>query len=340
MSAPVRFRDPRQELEQATSWIVRIDRGLHGNEREELSRWLDESDRHRDAFLEIARLWDRMDVLSELAELFPLREEIADNRGAIGWIAMAGLACLAGIAVALFHFQKSNGFVASYATTIGQQQTVDLPDHSRIRLNTNTALQVEFSAKARLVKLIHGEAHFEVAKDPGRAFTVRTAGIDFIAVGTAFNVRADSTHDLRLTVTEGRVHVQDTLQSASRTYRNNPGLTGTSTHISADVDANNGVVIDPTTASVEVIAESQVAAATAWQQGMAVFQSTPLEQVVAEFGRYSTTRIVIADQKLNRIMVSGYFRIGDIDGLSIALKHNFDIDVQRDSDLIILSAKR
>ncbi len=358
MSELLRFPDRRVELEQATAWIVRLDRGLRGSEREELSRWLSESDRHRDAFLEAARLWDRMDMLSELAELFPLREEVVDSRSAFAWPAVVALTVVIGLALTLYMLQSRDprgvadpganvtteaqlnqnaSFTGSYATAIGEQRTIDLPDHSKILLNTNTALQIEFSGTERLVKMEHGEANFEVAKDPARAFTVRVAGIDFTAVGTAFNVRADSPRGLRLTVTEGRVRVHHSVPPASN-GTDSLIASGKSARIDVEVEANKEIVIDPVTSRVDSLEQTQVAAATSWQQGMAVFHSTPLEQVVAEFSRYSTIRIVIADPELGRIPVNGYFRLGDIEGLSVALKQNFDIDVQKNNDTIILTA--
>jgi transmembrane sensor len=341
MSGVVRFPDRQQELEQATAWIVRLDRGLRGAEREELSCWLTENNRHRETLLEVARLWDRMDMLSELAELFPLREENIERRRAIAWPAMVGVVILLGLAATVLevHFRDDSQFTRSYTTAIGEQRTIDLPDHSRILLNTNTALQIEYAATSRLIKMARGEANFEVAKDPARAFTVRVAGIDFTAVGTAFNVRADSSRGVRLTVSEGRVHVRNSEPPVSVDSAS-PIVSGMGASIDVEVEANKGVVIDPATESVGALPQAQVAVATAWHQGMTVFHSTPLEQVAAEFGRYSTTRIVIADPELGRIPVSGYFRVGDIDGLSLALEQNFDIEVQKDNDLIILTARR
>jgi transmembrane sensor len=360
MSGLLHFPNPRLELEQATAWIVRLDRGLRGAERKELSIWLAASDRHREALLEAAGLWDRTDMLSELAELFPLREEVIERRSVMAWPAVAASVALVGLAVTvfMFQFQGSNRaalpgaelastksvsigqqqgsptFTQNYATAIGEQRSVDLPDHSRIMLNTNSALQIEFSATERLVKMTRGEANFKVAKDPARAFTVRVAGIDFTAVGTAFDIRADSPRGLRLTVTEGRVRVHHSLLSANDSVI----TSGMSALIDVEVEANKELVIDPATRSIDSLEQAQVAAATSWQRGMVVFQGTPLDQVVAEFARYSTTRIVIADPALGRIPVSGYFKLGDIDGLSVALKQNFDIDVQKNNDSIVLTA--
>jgi transmembrane sensor len=69
-----------------------------------------------------------------------------------------------------------------------------------------------------------------------------------------------------------------------------------------------------------------------------VFEATPLQQVVSELGRYSTTRFVITDPALGRIPVSGYFKLGDVAALAAVLEHNFGINVRKSNDLILLSA--
>lgn len=68
--------DPRVCLttEAAALWIVRIDRELSGRESQILGEWLSESPVHREAFVEAARLWDRMDVLAKLVRPIALHD--------------------------------------------------------------------------------------------------------------------------------------------------------------------------------------------------------------------------------------------------------------------------
>jgi transmembrane sensor len=364
MSRVLKFPDPRLEQEQAATWIARLDRGLRGSEQEQLQAWLAEDARHRPALLEVARLCDRMDMLAEMAELFPLQREAVGSRWSRAWLPAAGLVAVVGVLVSLFEFRLRTGraagdavvpvsathattavngtapdatpFVASYSTAVGEQRAVVLPDHSTIRLNTNTALQVKYSATARLLEMTRGEANFEVAKDPARLFTVRVAGFDFNAVGTAFNIRADSSRGVRLTVTEGRVRIHRAPQSEpaggqSGAARSEP------TEVT-EVEANKEVVIGQSSERIAALRTEQVAVATAWQRGMLAFEATPLQQVVAELARYSTTHFVIEDAEIGRVPVSGYFKIGDLDALAAVLQQNFGIAVQKSNNQVLLSA--
>ena len=71
MSNLLRFPNNRRDKEEAGQWLARVDRGLTQAEHVELSEWLREP-RHREALFRLARDWDSMAVLEELAELFPL----------------------------------------------------------------------------------------------------------------------------------------------------------------------------------------------------------------------------------------------------------------------------
>jgi transmembrane sensor len=358
MSSVVRFPETHGELTQAATWIARLDRGLRGREREQLRKWLSEDPRNHAAFIETARLWDHLDVLAELAELFPLHEDEVAGRWTSAGRAAVAASVLLGLATALFAFHyvtehraipaapatlaahpvaatPDTPFAATYSTAIGEQRTVSLPDHSTIQLNTNTVLSVEYTRTARLLHMTRGEANFQVAKDPARLFTVRVAGFDFNAVGTAFNIRADSAQRARLTVTQGRVRVNRTQPAAAE-----PGAQDAATPQPGDiaeVEANKEVVVDVSGERIAALAPAQVQAATAWQHGMVAFEATPLDRVIAELGRYSTTRFVLKDAELAHIPVSGYFKIDDTTALVAALEHNFNIDVQASNNVMVLS---
>lgn len=69
-----KFRNIRRIKEMAAISVVRMDRELSDQELRDLQQWLSESPRHREAFAEAARLWNRMDVLKTLAENFPVED--------------------------------------------------------------------------------------------------------------------------------------------------------------------------------------------------------------------------------------------------------------------------
>ena len=55
----------------AGDWIAAMERGLTKKEEEELGAWLSSDSSKYDELMELARLWDEMDALERLAQLFP-----------------------------------------------------------------------------------------------------------------------------------------------------------------------------------------------------------------------------------------------------------------------------
>jgi transmembrane sensor len=96
---------------------------------------------------------------------------------------------------------------------LGEQRVVTLGNGSRLSLNTETQVHVEFSSTQRSVGVDDGEALFEVAKAASRPFIVRAGGSEVVALGTVFSVRlsrpiAELGDSLAVTLVEGRVIVR------------------------------------------------------------------------------------------------------------------------------------
>jgi hypothetical protein len=85
----------------------------------------------------------------------------------------------------VLYYRRDNAIV----TGVGQQQVRLLPDGTRIVLNTDTRIEVDYDERERRVRLIRGEAWFEVSKRPTWPFLVRAGGREIRALGTSFIVR-------------------------------------------------------------------------------------------------------------------------------------------------------
>src|SRR3546814_10959773 len=97
-----------------------------------------------------------------------------------------------GLAFALPGVRRSL-FGDAFNTAVGERRDVALADGSVLRLNTASRVEVVLSKRARVVRLLRGEALFDVAHDPARPFYVEFAHSRLRAVGSALNVhlRAD-----------------------------------------------------------------------------------------------------------------------------------------------------
>jgi len=179
---------------------------------------------------------------------------------------------------------------ARFETTLGEQRTVQLEDGSRVVLNTQSAIEVRFGSRRRYIHLLRGEALFEVAHDAARPFDVDDDRAIVRAVGTAFNVDRRAGHTT-LTVVEGTVAVV--------------------TQARVLVHAAERVVITEA-GSGEPEKVSDVSAVTAWTHDRLEFDRRPLGEVAEELNRYNQRKIVIHDDALAHMEVTGVFRATDV----------------------------
>jgi transmembrane sensor len=93
-----------------------------------------------------------------------------------------------------------------YTTALGEHAYIYLDDRSKIELNTGSSVLVNYSATARSIILLRGEAWLEVRHGDQRPFRVYSGPSVIEDMGTQFDVfrRGDST---RVTVTDGGIRI-------------------------------------------------------------------------------------------------------------------------------------
>ncbi|WP_138379692.1 FecR family protein [Luteithermobacter gelatinilyticus] len=227
----------------------------------------------------------------------------------------------------------------TFRTGVGEQLTVTLDDGSVMRLNTNTRVREEYSEKLRKVRLLRGEASFEVSKDETRPFVVETDHGVIMAVGTSFNVY-ETSGKVEIIVLEGTVavgqgqtlpHMQPLAvqekikQEKSRprdrdmvllsagekvyAYENKLGLVGRASQLELDKK-------------------------TLWPQGKVIFRGQALAEVVEEMARYSNRKIIITDRRAKDMKMGGAFEIDDFDAFISAVEDAFPVKVIRITPLL------
>ena len=299
---------------QAERWLARLRAGdCSAAEHRDFDAWRTAHASHAEAYAQAEQLWSGLGELADDPEILQWRREARQSalaarpsRGGLRWLAVASLATAvlcAGLAGWWFVGGTST---SSYATAHGEQRSVVLADGSRLVLNTDTLLDVDFGRHARRVRLRRGEAMFEVTHDANRPFVVQAGGNTISDIGTRFNVR-DSGAKTVVAVLEGAVAVAR--------GRNTAELTAGEQIVAGDRAWIRGRA-DPTITA-------------GWTQGRLVFRSTPLGEAVAEVNRYGPDRLVIADPSLAQLKISGEFRIGNTSALVRALQSVYPIRAER-----------
>ena len=169
-----------QAQAEAAAWIAL----LHSPERTRtieraLQAWIAADPKNAAAWEQATDLWNET---AGLPRRIP-RRAATDSRIRRLYRPALALAAVLSLVVAAVIFQYSSTYVVT--TAVGEQRTLNLEDGSRVELNTNTRLRVEFNRQIRTVVLDSGEAYFQVAHER-RPFAVLAGERKILALGTAF----------------------------------------------------------------------------------------------------------------------------------------------------------
>ncbi len=323
-----------EEIKRAAAvWMARHEGGLSANEERAFERWLADDARHARSYHQLERAWSRLGRLrgsavaarleTELDQLIPPTESPSEFAGshsrrrfAPAWVsgALAASFLWGVIYLAWWRPQQANRpHAEAVATAVGVVRTMNLPDGSVVRMNTDSAIDVLFTPAERRVRIGRGEVFFTVAKNPTRPFVVSAAGVDVRAVGTEFNVRLH--HDaIEVVVSEGKVRVDDAANGASllapaRQPTMPPAILSAGHRVTIPVVP----AARPTAAAAAPVpvAALEIERSLAWRERKLVFESAPLAVIVAEFNRYNRRQLVIGDPELAPRLVGGTFDAND-----------------------------
>jgi transmembrane sensor len=321
--------------EQAAEWLVANDEGpLDARKAATLAAWLKASPVHVEEFLRVSAIARdlrqahtdpeysfetvlaraRAEDDTRVLPLWPQLTAPVRSISSRGWLT-AAVTMAAVVVLSLGLFSPWNvGPVAPvplpagttalhFETRHGEQLSRRLADNSLLHLNTDSAVTVRLSKTERLVMLTSGQAEFEVAHDPARAFRVFAGSAEVIAIGTKFDVHLQDDSTV-VTVVEGRVAVGPSQNDAPRFVQ-----VGADQQIRVAADE---WPVTPTTVDAQ--------RTTAWLNRQIVFDHEPLERVAAEFNRYAPKTIKIATPVLRNLEISGTFATDDTDAFIAFLR--------------------
>jgi transmembrane sensor len=302
--------DPMAEFtpveREAYAWVVRFASGDADQENVAALRdWAARSAAHREAFDRFSRTWNGLPPAlrempgdtREASGLYASTARIARSpiaRRAFLGGALAASAAGAAVLVArppLGLWPSWSELSADYRTGAGERRKVAFADNVSIEMNTRTSLSVRAAGSAAdRIELISGEAAIEAPKGATEPFTLRVADSRIVAQDARFNVRYEE-HSVCVTCLAGQLLIER--PGANLPLPAHQQITYTAQETGAAVPA------DP-------------AAVTAWQDGLVIFRSTPVSDVIAEVNRYRPGRIILTDAALGRQRFNARFRIENI----------------------------
>lgn len=190
------------------------------------------------------------------------------------------------------------------STSRGETYSLTLADGSVAFLNAASTIRfpVSFPGVERRVE-ITGEVFFKVAKDPSKPFIVHAKAMDVQALGTAFNVNAyDDEEALTATLEEGAVRVT--------------AVNGQQTVLAPAQQArlqNNKLAVQK---------NINVAAVTAWKNGLFHFESADLQTILKQLARWYDIEVVYEGKISNEKFFSIMKRSSTLNSVLKALQAN------------------
>lgn len=322
---------PDTILEAAAVWYARLrepesDPAAAASQRAQFDQWMVADPRHARAFAETKSLWNALEAPVKQV----IDEELAfSHRERLGVGAFRNLtrrsavlaACLA-IVMMTGVFFRDDVMIrlnSDHMTSVGERTPLTLADGSRVTLNTDSAISVELATDERRVRLLRGEAWFDVSPDGDRPFLVEMTEGHIRVTGTSFGVRLEADGAI-VSLTEGKLELSAKPDHGAGSYL--ALNAGQQAHLS------DGAISDPITLDKT--------AATAWLRGQLVFFNTPLREVIAELNRYRGGHIVILDGGLDDLKVSGVFATDDPDTALGVIDNTLPVRVTRLTDLLVL----
>lgn len=318
--------------EHAAQWLLKKDRGeLPADERRHFDAWLAADSRHRQAFLALQQAWRCADGLQawrpadgSVEPRILLKATRKRWDASWRWAAAAGVSALAILIASVTWFATNPEGSSSYRTNVGEYRRLVLDDGSLLQLNTDTEVKVQLEHEVRSIRMLKGEAHFDVAPNKQRPFQVTAGRTMVTAVGTAFTVRMRADDEVEVLVTEGSVALTPIVAGghAPRLPPLRPIAAGEM------ADAKPGSI------AVRAVAPAELTQRTAWQAGELIFDGMRLDQVIAEFNRYSRRQLVLGDTSLASLRIGGNFRPRDLDGFVRALQSSFGLRAEETDGVI------
>ena len=327
---------------EAAAWVVREERGLTAAEQDALSHWLAADPSHGEILRERRWAWREFDRIAGLpATLTPapdpdlLAPRAARSKGSsprwrvFAWVSAAAAAATILLWVAEAPRKVPSGQLAPsrLSTALAapcEQRTLE--DGSLVQLNRGAQLSIDFTAGVRRVRLMRGEAHFAVAKNPERPFVVEAGGVTVRAVGTAFNVQLTSAA-VEVVVAEGRVAVGREAEAHS-------------TPMASVLDARQRVVVPLRETGLGppavTLSEAELTARLVWQPRMLDFTDAPLASVVEELNRRNPVQLVPESAALRELRVNASIRSDNVEGFVRLLESSFDLRAEWRSETEIV----
>lgn len=205
-----------------------VDYLLEGEDNETtntgLMEWLAESERNRIVFEQYKKIWEEslnyMDIESFDAELawekvnhINQKKAVRNRKTTHLYYTLSGIAASALILFSLSFMglftKESPNTTVSIDAAYGSRSDIVLPDGSRVKLNSGSALTYTYNMQTNLREVkFQGEGFFDVSKSKIPFIVKMPHGLEIKVLGTSFNLRSYTEDDkIEASLIEGSIEL-------------------------------------------------------------------------------------------------------------------------------------
>ncbi|PZT04702.1 histidine kinase [Stenotrophomonas maltophilia] len=302
---------PRQ-ARQALRWVIRCSAGpLPERQQRTLQRWLQADPCHALAWRQQQAFWQGLDaagpeVLAALPGLTADREGLRPiaPRRRLPWL----LASAAAVVLVVAAAPQALLLARSDLRSSDAPRVVHLEDGSTAVLDAGTALAVEFDGQRRHLRLLRGQAWFQVVHEQ-RPFQVEAGGGQIRDIGTAFSVSMRDT-TVVTQVSEGVVDVRTGDGSVQRLHAGQARV------------FRDGRWLRP-------VQLEDLETMAPWRRGEVVIDDQPAAQAIADLARYRRAPVWVLGGQGADLRVSGLFHLQQPEAAIDAVAAQAGLRVQR-----------
>lgn len=326
--------DRERAFVEASEWLIILDEaGEEGDLPKAFLNWLESTPLHAEAFIEAQKIWQKFDdiacqwqtpagfaranVMARKIKSQPnsrTRKKISPLLRPVAAIAASLLLVLGVLAYQSFSDRSGE----TYITHRGEYRAISLPDGSVVHLNAASKIRVDYNAKYRQLRLITGEATFQVATEASRPFIVEARNYAAMAIGTEFNINIRA-NEVELVVLEGTVKVGEI---------KNPTIFGRDQQASLNptiLHDHQKIRYDDKAYTVDRVPVKTIDRIQSWKENLIIFEDERLENVLSEMQRYTSETMLIANDKLKDMRISGVFSMNGTKSFITALESELPV---------------
>lgn len=302
---------------------------LAPQELESFAEWLAASPDNTAEFTEFEKIWNGIDSVKQTKQFNTeaawerLSNEIhfeqphkKSFRPLLAAAAIVGILFMSWYSYTLF-FNKSVEQI-TVTTAIHNISNVVLPDSSQITMHQNSSISYpeSFGDERRII--LHGNAFFEVSRNPNKPFIVEIDDVRVQVLGTSFFISHDTiTGIVSVIVKTGKVAV------FTYGYKDTAYITA-------------GERIDVLKSKQLKKSNNTEVNYISWKTRVFEFKDVPLKTIVKEINAAYFTNIQIQSTDLQECILNVTFQNKTIDEILEILQVTLDISVQKQNNTIVI----